>query len=102
MIHELRIYKLHKGKQSAFVREFRKAKSFMAKYGITFVAAWETDRPDEFAWVRAFEDEKVRDSAIDAYYSSPEWLKIVGKLRPMILRRTVRVMKSLKLPGSKL
>ena len=102
MIHELRIYKLHKGKQSAFVREFRKAKSFMAKYGSTFVAAWETDRPDVFAWGRAFEDEKARDSAIDAYYSSPEWLKIVGKLRPMILRRTVRVMKSLKLPGSKL
>ncbi len=102
MIHELRIYKLHKGKQAAFVREFRKAKSFMTKYGITFVAAWETDRPDEFAWVRAFANEKARDKAIDAYYNSPEWLKIVGTLRPMILRRTVRVMKSLKLPGSKL
>jgi hypothetical protein len=102
MIHELRIYKLHKGKQAAFVREFRKAKSFMAKYGITFVAAWATDRPDEFVWVRAFADQKARDRAIDAYYSSPEWLRIVGKLRPMILRRTVRVMKSLKLSGSKL
>ena len=102
MIHELRIYKLHKGKQAAFEREFRKAKSFMAKYGITFIAAWETDRPDEFAWVRAFKDHKARDQAIAAYYSSPEWLKIVGVLRPMIQRRTVRVMKSLKLPGSQL
>lgn len=102
MIHELRIYKLHKGKQAAFVREFRKAKAFMAKYGITFVAAWETDRPDEFAWVRAFKDNKARDRAIEDFYSSPEWLKVVGTLRPMIKRRTVRVMKSLKLPGSSL
>ncbi|HCL31558.1 MAG TPA: hypothetical protein DIC52_24415 [Candidatus Latescibacteria bacterium] len=102
MIHELRIYKLHKGKQAAFVREFRKAKSFMAKYGITFVGAWESDRPDEFTWIRAFKDEKARDKAIELYYASPEWLKIVGTLRPMIQRRTVRVMKSLKLPGSKL
>ncbi len=102
MIHELRIYKLHKGKQQAFVREFRKAKAFMAKYGITFVAAWETDRPDEFAWVRAFKDHKARDRAIEAYYNSPEWLKIVDTLRPMIQRRTVRVMKSLKLPGASL
>jgi hypothetical protein len=102
VIHELRIYKLHRGKQAAFGREFRKAKAFMAKYGITFVAAWETDRADEFAWLRSFEDEKARDRAIDAYYNSPEWLKVVGTLRPMIQRRTVRVMKSLKFPGSKL
>ncbi len=102
MIQELRIYKLHNGKQAAFEREFRKARSFMAKYGITFVAAWQTDRPDEFAWVRSFKDNKARDAAIAAYYSSPEWLKIVGTLRPMIQRRTVRVMKSLKLPGSQL
>ena len=100
MIHELRIYKLHEGKQAAFVREFRKARSFMGKYGITFVAAWETDRPDEFAWMRSFKDHKARDKAIEAFYGSPEWLKLVDRLRPMIQRRTVRVMKSLKLPGS--
>ena len=102
MIHELRIYKLHKGKQAAFEREFRKAKKFMAKYGITFVAAWKTDRPDEFAWLRAFEDETARDAAIEAYYGSPEWARVVGALRPMIQRRTVRVMSSLQLPGSQL
>lgn len=102
MIHELRIYKLHEGKQKAFEKEFRKAKSFMAKYGITFVDAFATDRPDEFAWIRAFKDDKARDKAIEAYYGSPEWAKIVDALRPMIQRRTVRIMRSLKLPGSQM
>ncbi|MEE2657446.1 MAG: NIPSNAP family protein [Candidatus Latescibacterota bacterium] len=102
MIHELRIYKLHKGMQKAFIKEFRKARRFMEKYGIVFVAAWETDRPDEFAWIRAFPSVKARAEAIDAYYGSPEWLKIVGTIRPLILRRTVRVMKGLKVSGTQL
>ena len=41
MIHELRIYRFHEGQKKVFLKEFKKAKSFMAKYGITFVAAWE-------------------------------------------------------------
>ena len=100
MIHELRLYHLHPGTRATFVREFRKAKKFMAKYGITFVCAWKTDREDEFAWIRAFPSHKARDEAIAAYYSSPEWLKIVDALRPLIRRRTVRVMESLQLPDS--
>ena len=37
----------------------------------------------------------ARDKAIDAYYGSPEWAKIVDEIRPLIKRREVRVMKSL-------
>ena len=100
MIHELRIYRFHPGQKAIFLRQFRKARRFMAKYGVTFVAAWETDRQDEFAWVRSFPSLKARDAAIAAYYSSPEWLGIVGTLRPTIRRREVRILKQLKLPGS--
>lgn len=102
MIHELRIYRFHPGKKATFLREFPKARKFMAKYGITFVAAWETDRDDEFAWIRSFPSHKARDRAIEAYYSSPEWLAIVDTLKPTIRRREVRVMKKLSLPGSQL
>ena len=100
MIHEMRIYRLHPGTKPTFLREFRKARRFMAKYGITFVAAWESDRDDEFVWLRSFANAKARDAAIETYYSSPEWLKIVGTLRPTIRRREIRLMKGVKLPGS--
>ena len=96
MIYELRIYRFHPGKKKIFLDEFKKARRFMAKYGVTFVAAWENpDRDDEFVWLRSFPNAKARDKAIEAYYGSPEWEKIVGKLRPTIRRREVRVMKSL-------
>jgi hypothetical protein len=83
MIHELRIYRFHEGQKLTFLAEFKKAKRFMAKYGITFV------------WIRSFANAKARDQAIEAYYSSPEWGKIVDTLRPTIRRREVRVMKAL-------
>ncbi len=96
MIYELRIYRFHAGKKKTFLSEFKKAKRFMAKYGVTFVAAWENpDRDDEFIWLRSFANAKARDRAIEAYYGSPEWAKIVDTLRPTIRRREVRLMKSL-------
>lgn len=68
----------------------------MSKYGITFVAAWEnTDRADEFIWIRAFPSLNARKRATRAYYSSPEWLAIVRMLRPAIRHREVRLMRSL-------
>lgn len=102
MIHELRIYRFHAGQKAVFLREFRKARRFMAKYGITFVAAWESDREDEFVWLRSFPNLKARDKAIEAYYSSPEWMKLVDVLRATIRRREVRLLKGVKLPGSQL
>ncbi len=96
MIYELRIYRFHPGQKKIFLEEFKKARRFMKKYGITFVAAWENpDREDEFIWLRSFTSVRAREQALEAYYSSPEWLKIVGRLRPTIRRREVRVMKSL-------
>ena len=75
------------------------ARTFMEKYGVTFVTAWENlEREDEFIWIRSFPSVKQRQKAIDAYYGSPEWLKIVGKIRPTIRRREVRLMKAR--PGS--
>jgi hypothetical protein len=50
--------------------------------------------------LRSFANTKARDAAIEAYYSSPEWLKIVGTLRPTIRRREIRLLKGVKLPGS--
>ena len=96
MIYELRIYRFHPGQKKIFLEEFKKARRFMKKYGITFVAAWENpDREDEFIWLRSFASARAREQALETYYSSPEWLKIVGRLRPTIRRREVRVMKSL-------
>jgi hypothetical protein len=96
MIYELRIYRFHRNKKKAFLRNFKKSTAFMSKYGITFVAAWEnTDRPDEFIWIRSFPSLKARKRATRRYYGSPEWLAIVEMLRPAIRRREVRLMKRL-------
>jgi uncharacterized protein (DUF1330 family) len=96
MIYELRIYRFHPGQKKNFLGGFRKAKSFMKKYGITFVAAWENPaREDEFIWIRSFPSLQARDKAVHSYYNSPEWLKIVNVLRATIKRREVRIMNGL-------
>ena len=96
MIYELRIYRFHPGTKKVFLENFKKARRFMKKYGVTFVAAWENEeREDEFVWMRSFASTKARDKAIEAYYSSPEWLKIVDQIKPTIRRREVRIMKAL-------
>lgn len=100
MIYELRIYRLHPGTKKDFLREFRKARKFMEKYGVTFVDAWENEeREDEFVWMRSFANHRARDKAIEAYYSSPEWMKIVDAIRATIRRREVRIMKQARAGG---
>ncbi len=55
MIYELRIYRLYPSQKKTFLNSFKKAKSFMKKYGTNFVAAWESvAREDECIWIRAF------------------------------------------------
>jgi len=101
MLYELRIYNFHRGKKKTFLPAFKEAKSFMKKYGVGFVAAWENaEREDEFIWIRAFPSLKAREKAIERYYNSPEWLAIVDRLRPAIRRRTIQIMNAL--PYSKL
>jgi len=96
MLYELRIYRFHRGQKKSFLGGFKKAKTFMRKYGITFVAAWENPaRANEFIWIRSFPSIEAREKAVYSYYNSPEWPKIVNVLRPTIKRREVRIMKSL-------
>ena len=72
MIYELRIYRFHPGRKPTFLRYFKVARTFMEKYGVTFVTAWENvEREDEFIWMRSFSSLKQRQKAIDAYYGSP-------------------------------
>jgi hypothetical protein len=99
MLYELRIYRFHPGKKKTFLEGFKKARRFMKKYGVTFVAGWENSEKDnEFLWIRSFANAKAREQATTAYYASPEWQRIVGQIRPTICRREVRLMKAL--PGS--
>jgi hypothetical protein len=95
MIYELRIYRLHRKKKKGFLRGFRKSTTFMQKYGIILVGAWENKDRDEFVWLRSFPSLEAREKAIRAFYDSPEWLAIVEQLRSAIRRREVRLMKSL-------
>lgn len=100
MIYELRIYRLNRKKKKGFLRGFRKATTFMRKYGITLVGAWENKDRDEFVWLRSFPSPQAREKATQAFYSSQEWLAIVEMLRAAILRREVRLMTDYRLPPS--
>jgi len=101
MIYELRIYRFHPSRKNIFLKYFKVARTFMKKYGVTYVAGWENlERKDEFTWIRSFPSLKHREKAIDAYYGSREWLKIVDNIKPTIKRREVRLMRAL--PGSRL
>ncbi len=95
MIYELRIYRFHPGRKGDFLKYFKVARTFMEKYGVTFVTAWENlEREDEFVWIRSFPSLEHRQKATETYYSSPEWLEIVGDIRPTIKRREVRLLKA--------
>jgi hypothetical protein len=99
MIRELRIYRFVPGKKQEFLRLFRRARTFMSKYGITFDSAWENpDREDEFLWMRSFADQQARDAAIRDYYMSPEWLEIEAQIKATVRRREVRLLHELSLP----
>ena len=96
MILELRIYRLHPGQKKVFLKAFKKARRFMNKYGVTFVAAWENrERDDEFLWIRSFDSMKARAQAIEQYYGSPEWGRIVDQIRPPIKSRQIRILRAL-------
>jgi len=96
MIFELRIYRFHPGKKQQFLKAFRRARRFMDKYGMTFVAAWENrDRDDEFLWLRSFSSMTARDRSLQMYYGSQEWRRIDRVIRAPIKSRQVRILKSL-------
>ena len=101
MIYEMRIYRLHKDTKKPFLQGFKKATGIMAKYGMTFVAAWENpERQDEFIWIRSFADARVREKSMKAFYGGPEWERISGSIRKKcdgrwpVRRREVRIMKA--------
>ena len=100
MIYEMRIYRLREGTKKTFLRGFKKATGIMGKYGMTFVTAWEnTERPDEFIWVRSFANAGEREKSMEGFYGGPEWARISAAIRAgcdgvwPVRRREVRIMK---------
>ena len=85
MIYELRIYRFHKGadNKKKFRAGFAKARRFMSKYGVTFVARvgkipTATTSSSGFA---PFPTPRPATRPFEAYYGSPEWAKIVDQIR---------------------
>jgi hypothetical protein len=72
---ELRQYTLHPGQRDTLIeifdREFVEAQEAT---GMTVVAQFrDIDRPDVFAWLRAFPNMRARAASLHAFYDGPVW-----------------------------
>lgn len=78
MIHELKAYIPHTGKEAAMrARFFRHTLPLFARHGITVAAVLEpVDKPQELWYVTRFDDEAARASAWAAFMADAQWAAI--------------------------
>lgn len=76
-IVELRVYKLRPGTAGAFADRFREQISpMLERHGIEVVHYGPSlADPDSFCLIRAYPSVEERQSALDAFYDSKEWLE---------------------------
>ena len=76
-ILELRVYKLRPGTAGAFADRFREQISpMLERHGIEVVHYGPSlADPDSFCLIRAYPSVEERQSALDAFYGSTEWLE---------------------------
>ena len=92
MIFELRIYRINSGQRDQWVDLMdRTIIPFQIKMGMTVLGSFiSMDNPDEYIWIRRFNNEEERQRLYDAVYGSDTWIK---EIRPamgdMLIREEV-------------
>lgn len=88
MIHELRTYTINEGKMGEWLRVFEKDLIPLHKaHRIPILAAWQnTDSPNEFVWLRSFQDSEHQKSARAALYGSDAWKAMQDRVRALIAK----------------
>jgi hypothetical protein len=74
-IVELRQYTLHPGKQDTLIDIFdREFVETQEAVGIQVIGQfYNLDDPDQFVWLRGFNDMEAREQSLNAFYSGPVW-----------------------------
>lgn len=72
---ELRRYDLHPGQRDALISLFdAELVQTQEEVGISVLGQFrDLDRPDQFVWLRGFEDAETRGRALKAFYGGPAW-----------------------------
>ena len=74
-IVELRQYTLHPGKRESLIELFdREFVETQEAVGIQVIGQFRNlDDPDQFVWLRGFNDMSAREQSLNAFYSGPVW-----------------------------
>jgi hypothetical protein len=74
-IIELRQYTLHSGKRDTLIDIFdREFVETQEAVGIQVIGQfYNLDDPDQFVWLRGFNDMEAREQSLNAFYSGPVW-----------------------------
>src|SRR5688572_7346005 len=74
-IVELRQYTLHPGKRDNLIELFdREFVETQEAVGIQVIGQFRNlDDPDQFVWLRGFNDMEARAESLNAFYSGPVW-----------------------------
>ena len=84
MLVELRTYKTKPGKRDQFIQIFReKARPAQEQAGIRILGEFcSLEDADTFIWLRAFDNNEMREKLLNAFYASDYWL---NELRAQIV-----------------
>lgn len=103
MFFELRFYPVKSGKMQEWVRQMDEIViPFQVSKGITFIASFVSmDNPDEYIWIRRFENEEEKERLCKAVYESDVWKEQIGPQNgEMIDRANIRIIRMAATPKS--
>ena len=74
-IVELRMYSLHPGKRDELIELFdREFVETQEAVGVQVIGQfYDLDDPDQFVWLRGFNDMSAREGSLNAFYNGPIW-----------------------------
>lgn len=103
MFFELRFYPIYPGKMNEWLKQMKDVViPYQASMGMDFVGSFiSLDNPDEYIWIRRFENDEERKRIYRAMYENDVWIKeIAPKNEEMVDRENIRVIRMEAAPGS--
>jgi dTDP-4-dehydrorhamnose reductase len=102
MLFELRQYRVLPGKRDDWVKMMEEhIIPFQSSKGMVIVGSWVAEEdPDQYVWIRRFEDEQERERLYEAVYQSDTWRNEIAPRVSELLDREKMVVTRL-LPTTK-
>ena len=105
MLLEYRQYRCQPGRRDDWVRYMEEVIiPFQVSKGMVIVGTFvDEEDPDEYVWMRRFDDEAHREQLYEAVYATEQWKDIISPRIPeMMIREDIRVTRLVPTPLSML